>query len=122
VPGALGRHRAPIELAREADGEVADVDHLLHLTERLGRDLPKGLSSDDVSLGGHPHDGRLDIVGVRVARRVAALAADEDFAAVRHGLFERRLASYDARLISGPTSVPCSNGSPIAWRSGCPIP
>ena len=39
VAGSLGRHRAALELTGEADGEVADVDHLLHLAERLGADL-----------------------------------------------------------------------------------
>ena len=40
VAGALRRDRAAVELAREADGEVADVDHLLHLAEPLLGDLP----------------------------------------------------------------------------------
>ena len=40
VARALGRDRAAVELAREADREVADVDHLLHLAEALLRDLP----------------------------------------------------------------------------------
>ena len=40
VAGALRRDRAAVELAREADGEVADVDHLLHLAEALLGDLP----------------------------------------------------------------------------------
>ena len=40
-PGALRRHRAPVQLARQADGEVADVDHLLHLAEGLGADLAR---------------------------------------------------------------------------------
>jgi hypothetical protein len=39
VTRALGGHGAPVELARKADGEVADVDHLLHLTARFGGDL-----------------------------------------------------------------------------------
>ena len=39
-PGTLRRDRAAVELAREADREVADVDHLLHLAEPLLRDLP----------------------------------------------------------------------------------
>ena len=43
----LGRHRPPVELAREADREVADVDHLLDLAERLGRDLA-GLDRDQL--------------------------------------------------------------------------
>ena len=39
VAGPLGRHRPAVELARQADREVADVDHLLHLAARLGGDL-----------------------------------------------------------------------------------
>ncbi len=37
--GALGLDRQAVELARQADGEVADVDHLLHFAEPLGLDL-----------------------------------------------------------------------------------
>ena len=40
VARALGGDRAAVELAREADREVADVDHLLHLAEALLLDLP----------------------------------------------------------------------------------
>ena len=40
VARTLRGDRAAVELAREADGEVADVDHLLHLAEPLLRDLP----------------------------------------------------------------------------------
>ena len=47
-PGPLGRHRPAVELAREADREVADVDHLLNLAEGLGRDLP-GLDRDQLA-------------------------------------------------------------------------
>ena len=39
-PGTLRGDRASVELAREPDGEVADVDHLLHLAEPLLGDLP----------------------------------------------------------------------------------
>ena len=39
VPGPLGGHRAAVELAREPDREVADVDHLLDLAAGLGADL-----------------------------------------------------------------------------------
>ncbi len=45
-PGPLGGDRAAEELAREADGEVADVDHLLHLAEALLGDLA-GLERDE---------------------------------------------------------------------------
>ena len=47
VARALGRHRAPIELARQPDREVADVDGLLHLAEGLRADLP-GLDRDQL--------------------------------------------------------------------------
>ena len=38
-PGALTVHRLAVELARETDREVADVDHLLDFTLALGEDL-----------------------------------------------------------------------------------
>ena len=37
VAGPLGVHGQAVELAREADGEVADVDHLLHFALALRR-------------------------------------------------------------------------------------
>jgi hypothetical protein len=37
--GALGRNRESTELPRQADGVVADIDHLLHFTLSLGQDL-----------------------------------------------------------------------------------
>ena len=37
--GALGVHGQAVELARETDREVADVDHLLDLAQALGQDL-----------------------------------------------------------------------------------
>ncbi len=39
VLGALGGDGQAVELARQADREVADVDHLLHLAQALGADL-----------------------------------------------------------------------------------
>jgi hypothetical protein len=39
VAGALGADRPAVQLARESDGELADVDHLLDLTAGLGSDL-----------------------------------------------------------------------------------
>jgi hypothetical protein len=39
VAWALAGHGDAVELAREADGEVGDVDRLLHLAEALGADL-----------------------------------------------------------------------------------
>ena len=40
-PGPLGGDGQAVELARQADGEVADVDHLLHFAEALLRDLAR---------------------------------------------------------------------------------
>ncbi len=40
VARALGGDRLPVQLPREPDREVADVDHLLDLAEPLLRDLP----------------------------------------------------------------------------------
>ena len=39
MAGPLGGHRQAVELARQTDGEVADVDHLLHLAEAFLEDL-----------------------------------------------------------------------------------
>ena len=39
VAGPLGRDGQAVELAREADREVADVDHLLHFAVAFGADL-----------------------------------------------------------------------------------
>ena len=39
VTGSLAGDRETVQLSAETDGEVADVDHLLHLAERLALDL-----------------------------------------------------------------------------------
>ena len=39
MAGPLAGDRQAVELPGEADGEVADVDHLLHFAERFLRDL-----------------------------------------------------------------------------------
>ncbi len=54
VLGPLGGDGQAEQLARQADGVVADVDHFLHLAEALGGDLA-GLQGDqaaEVGLGG----------------------------------------------------------------------
>ncbi len=54
VIGPLGGDGQAEQLARQADGVVADVDHLLHLAQALGEDLA-GLQGDqpaEVGLGG----------------------------------------------------------------------
>ncbi len=48
VAGPLRGHRAAVELAREPEREVADVDHLLDLAQRLGGDLA-GLDRDQLA-------------------------------------------------------------------------
>lgn len=48
VAGTLGVDREPIELARETDREVADIDHLLHLAVSLGADFAH-LEGDQVA-------------------------------------------------------------------------
>ena len=40
VLGPLAGNREAVQLARQPDRKVADVDHLLHLAEALGHDLP----------------------------------------------------------------------------------
>ena len=105
VVGALGGDGQAVELAREADREVADVDHLLHLAEALGDDLA-GLERDEAAeivLGGAqllaeqahelaapgrrdlapgleggvgPADGGLGLVGRRLAHMGDHLAGD----------------------------------------------
>ena len=39
VAGPLGSDHEAMQLPREADGEIADVDHLLHFAQALGHDL-----------------------------------------------------------------------------------
>ncbi len=41
VARTFGGDRLAVELTRQSDGELADVDHLLHLAEGLRGDLPR---------------------------------------------------------------------------------
>ena len=75
LPGlreAVGRafrgDRSAVQLAGQADGEVADVDHLLHLTARLGGDL----ADLDADQGGQV----IEVVAHEVAEPAHDLAAD----------------------------------------------
>ena len=54
VTGALGGNRQAVELARQAHGKVAYVDHLLHLAQAFGRNLARfqGHQAAQVGLGG----------------------------------------------------------------------
>lgn len=83
VAGALGGDRTAVELAGEADREVADVDHFLDLAERLGADLAR-FDGDEV--------GQL----VLVVTQQLAQAAHEFAAAGR-----RRGAPGEERLAGG---------------------
>ena len=38
-PGPLAVHGEAVKLAREAHGEIGDVDHLLHFAQSFGQDL-----------------------------------------------------------------------------------
>ena len=51
---ALGRHGQAMELAGEADREVADIDHLLHFALPFGEDLADldGDEAPELGLGG----------------------------------------------------------------------
>ncbi len=46
--GAFGGDGQAVKLPRQADGEIADVDHLLHLAAAFGRDLA-GLDRDQAA-------------------------------------------------------------------------
>src|SRR3954451_17496103 len=48
VGGALARDRETVQLPRQPDGEVADVDHLLDLPEALRADLA-GLDGNELA-------------------------------------------------------------------------
>ena len=67
VARALRRDRAAVELPREPDREVADVDHLLHLAEPLLRDLP--------DLERHERAERLLLAAQLLAEQAHELAA-----------------------------------------------
>src|SRR5271166_6625282 len=64
VAWALGGDGEPVDLAGETDGEVADVDHLLNLTEPFGDDLaclhrhdgPERLLGGSQFLAEEPHE------------------------------------------------------------------
>ena len=54
VAGALGGNGQAVELARQAHGKVADVDHLLHFAQAFGGNLARfqGHQAAQVGLGG----------------------------------------------------------------------
>ena len=68
VAGALGGDGEAEQLPRLADGEVADVDHLLHLAQALGADLAR--------LDRHQRAEVLLVLAQQVAEHAHQLAAD----------------------------------------------
>src|SRR5208282_6056018 len=87
--GALGRDGEAVELAGEADGEVADVNHLLHFAFAFGEDLA-GFECDEA-----PE------IGFGVAQGVAELA--DNLAAFGGGdelpLLEGRLGAASGAFV-----------------------
>ena len=67
VIGPFRSHRAAIELPGEPHCEVADVDHLLHLADTLGKDLSH--------LEGHQRAERLDFLPQGIAQTSDVLPA-----------------------------------------------
>ncbi len=67
VRRALGLHRQAVQLARQTHGEVADIDHLLHLAVPFGADLAH-LQRDQVAQ-------RLLVFAQRIAQVADHLAA-----------------------------------------------
>jgi hypothetical protein len=84
----LGRHGAAVELPRQPDREIADVDHLLDLAQRLGADLAD-LDADqagEVSL----------VLGQQLAEALDQTAADRSRYCPPGQ--ERRMRCLDRRL------------------------
>jgi hypothetical protein len=103
VARALGGHRAPVQLSGQADREVADVDHLLDLTARLGGDLAD-LEADQ---------GRQVLL---VHRQELTEALDQGTASGRGDrtpLQERGLGAGDA-LVDGGARHPADGGQRLA--------
>src|SRR5262245_17580730 len=89
---ALAGDRQAVELARETDGEIADIDHLLDFPQTLGADLSR-LEGDQ-----HPQ------VVLYLPKRISQLP--DDFAALRRRHHppakECLLSVFDNHFIVGP--------------------
>ena len=93
VAGALGGDGQAVQLARQADGEVADVDHFLHFTQTFLGDLA-GLPGNEFAQ-----------VGLVLAQYVAELAHQLATSRRRHFApgFECMLGATDLLLHLGGT-------------------
>ena len=108
VIGALGLDREAVELTRQADGEVADVDHLLHFAETFRLDLADldRHQPTEFGFGGAQFLGEQADKFAPARRRDAApfeeggvAAADRRFR-IRHGRFvePRQRPAVDRRM------------------------
>ncbi len=103
VLAAFGRDRQAVKLAREADCEVAYVDHLLNFAEAFGNNL-SGLDGDELSERGF------------VGAKLFAEQPDE-FATLRRRhvapLEKRSMGRFDlAAHIRGANNFNASDGLP----------
>ena len=96
VGGTLAGDRQAVELAREADGKVADVDPLLDLAERLGPDL--------ADLQGHERGEFLLLLADRLADPADQLATPGGGydSPAEEGLGIGRRGSGDVARVSSP--------------------
>ena len=110
VAGPLGGDGQPVQLARQADGEVADVDHLLDLAEALGADLA-GLDGDE----------RAE-VGLVLAQQLAELADERAAHRRRHGAPLRGTRPAPRRRSSATSAAVCArsraSSPPVIGRAG----
>ena len=104
VARTLGGDREAEQLARQPDGEVADVDHLLHLAEALGADL-----------AGLDRDQRAEIVLV-LAQQLAQLAHETRRAPGPARCATARTPSGARRRSSSTSSRACARRARRARR------
>src|SRR4051794_12949428 len=95
VAGTFGGDREPVQLARETDREVADVDHLLDLAETLRADLA-GLDRDQLA--------ELCLVLTK------QLAEAADHVAARRGGRLAPHAECARRTLDGGVDIACRSG------------
>ena len=93
VARTFGGEREAVELPRQADGEVADIDHLLHFAVSLGADLPH-LDRDQVAERLLQIPERVPEIAHEIAALGGRTVAPRRKRALRrrHDLFVRRLA------------------------------
>ena len=115
VPGPLAGDRQAVELARQADGEVAHVDHLLDLALALGADLAR-LEGDQQAQVGLALAQGLRRSGGRPRR--AAAAGPSARSGTRRTRGRRRDRSHPASRPAPPAAAARSPG----WSGGGPAP